>query len=177
MLNIVEQSLMLYSDLGRLNIDCEMCENVWKVIRCHSCSNKLLWLLMFKNCSMFRLYRVQIINSSASSLHNFESVCLTLSDDFTSNSLLDVKPNFNVQASLYSFEIVFVICDVGHSMNRPAMLCFIPLQGFRLHLINNIRVSNYHRGRTRTDESARKAFYYRKLISRQVRIFNPVIVS
>jgi len=28
MLNIVEQSLMLYSDLGRLNIDCEMCENV-----------------------------------------------------------------------------------------------------------------------------------------------------
>jgi len=33
--------------------------------------------------------------------------------------------------------------------------------------------SKYHRGETRTVECARKAFYYRRSISRQACIFNP----
>ena len=36
--------------------------------------------------------------------------------------------------------------------------------------------AKYHKGKTRTVESGRKAYYHRRSISRQVRIFNPVIV-
>jgi len=66
--------------------------------------------------------------------------------------------------------------DVGYSRNLPAMLCVHNSARIQTALIN-IQVSKYCRGKTRTVESARKAFYYRKSISRQVRIFDPVIVS
>jgi len=39
----------------------------------------------------------------------------------------------------------------------------------------NIQVSKYHRDKTRTVESARKVFCYRRSISRQVRISNPCV--
>jgi len=41
----------------------------------------------------------------------------------------------------------------------------------------DIQVSQYHRDKTRTVESTSKAFYYRRSISPQARIFNPAIAS
>ena len=57
-------------------------------------------------------------------------------------------------------------------------VCNILLENEDKNVIHEFaQVSKYHRGEMSTVEYARKAFYYRKSISRQVRIFNLVIVN
>jgi len=71
-----------------------------------------------------------------------------------------------------------LVSKVRYLRNRPAMLCLHNSPRILTTLINNIVESKYHRwGKARTVESAHKALYYRRSISCQVRIFNPVNVS
>jgi len=72
-------------------------------------------------------------------------------------------------------QISKVMYHVWYSRNRPAML-YLHSSARILTAFINIQVSKYHTGETRTVESARKAFWYRRLISLQVLIFNPTFV-